>query len=350
MNCKKYLILLAYLIVIICPNLKGQLNRILYNDQPIFLNGVNGAWINFGRDIGPDTTDFEGFEKIFKTIHDSGGNCMRLWLHTNGVSTPCYDGLKVKGPGEDAISDLRKILDLAQKQDVGLILCLWSFDMLRKSNGKMVNARNIGILTVDSLMDTYIQNALIPMVDSLKSNKGIIAWEIFNEPEGMCPDITWGGWDNLEHVNISNVLRFINKCASAIHDVDSSLLVTNGNWALISSTNKLGYTNYYTDASLIAAGGKKNGTLDFYCLHHYDWSPNSPFEYPIAYWDWDKPVVLAEFFPNCKNCGEFSNYEKLYKLGYAGALGWSWNDAIIKDILREMKYMKDKYPEDVEIK
>jgi hypothetical protein len=222
--------------------------------------------------------------------------------------------------------------------------------MLRKKYGEDIISRNKAILTVDSLMESYIRNALIPMVDSLKDHPGIIAWEIFNEPEGMCYDITWGGWDFTEHVSIANVQRFVNRCAAAIHHVDPLLKVTNGAWSLISATDKGEYTNFYTDERLIAAGGEVDGTLDFYTVHHYDWLDKSPFSHHCSYWGWDKPVVLAEFFPLCKNCGPFSNYEYLYQSGFAGALGWDWRGESGKHIRKEMQHMFNSFPDDITIR
>ena len=73
------------------------------------MNGSNVAWINFARDIGPGNTNFAQFQAIFQEMHAAGGNSFRLWLHTDGTSTPEFDsnGLVV-GPGAGAISDLKE--------------------------------------------------------------------------------------------------------------------------------------------------------------------------------------------------------------------------------------------------
>jgi hypothetical protein len=77
-------------------------------------------------------------------------------------------GNLVTGPGNRAISDLKSICDIAYNNDIGLILCLWSFDMQRIKDGGLpadILARNKNILTNDDGLNSYIENALAPMVD-----------------------------------------------------------------------------------------------------------------------------------------------------------------------------------------
>ncbi|MCB0749303.1 MAG: hypothetical protein KDC90_17710, partial [Ignavibacteriae bacterium] len=158
----------------------GQ-NKIKYNDQDLFLSGANLAWLSFANDVGSGTTDFEEFGNILLQIHEHGGNSLRWWLHTNGTKSPEFGSSDfVISPGEYTIQDIRHVLDLAWEREVGIKLCLWSFDMLRSNlNATQLN-RNILLLTDTTYTNAYIRNALIPMVDSLKEHPAIIAWEIFN--------------------------------------------------------------------------------------------------------------------------------------------------------------------------
>lgn len=328
-------------------------NRIRFNKQKIFLNGSNSAWINFANDIGPDSEiDIEGFRKSFAEIHASGGNAMRIWLHTTGQHSPLFNEAgEVTGPGESTIEDVKALLDAAWENNVGLELCLWSFDMLRKKNGEKYTSRARHILTDRDATMTYVNNSLIPMVKSLKGHPGIIAWEIFNEPEGMSNEF---GWAFNDHVPMSDIQRFINLCAGAIHRTDPSAQVTNGSWSFLASTevgekNK----NYYTDARLIEAGGDKDGILDFYTVHYYDWAKEalSPFHHDASYWKLDKPVAITEFYAKTTfGVDELSLHEELYKRGYAGAQSWSWTDANHQKMLLNMKDMYEKHRKDVEIR
>lgn len=350
---KQLSLLLAVLLLTSAAIARSPLNRIRFNKQHIFLNGSNSAWINFANDIGPDSEiNIEGFRKSFAEIHASGGNAMRVWLHTTGQHSPLFNEAgEVTGPGESTIADVKALLDAAWENNIGLELCLWSFDMLRLKNGEKYTNRAKHILSDRDATMSYVNNSLIPMVKALKGHPAIIAWEIFNEPEGMSNEF---GWAFNEHVPMSHIQRFINLCAGAIHRTDPSALVTNGSWSFLASTdvgekNK----NYYTDARLIEAGGDKDGVLDFYTVHYYDWAKEalSPFHHDASYWQLDKPLAITEFYAKTTfGVDELSLHEELYKRGYAGAQSWSWTDSNHQKMLINMKDMYEKHRKDVEIR
>ncbi len=236
------------------------------------------------------------------------------------------------------------------------------------------------------------------MVDSLKRHPAIIAWEIFNEPEGMSNEFYFYQLD--PHVPMSAIQRFVNLCAGAIHRTDSTALVTNGAWSFKALTdvpaplakigaglsqvsadqkqqlvsrfnqkNRLNLTsdeyadyvqrisavanhNYYSDDRLIAAGKDPKGTLDFYSVHYYDnWGDAatslslSPLRHPANAWGLNKPIVVAEFaLQDTYDVLKQDIYKKIFQGGYAGALAWSWTDVTFSapdDMLASMQYMWD---------
>lgn len=389
-------------------------DRIRFNDQDLWLNGGNIAWVEFARDIGPGETRLDLFEEMFRELREHGGNTFRMWLHTNGASTPEWEGegaeARVVGPGEGAIEDLRAILDLAHQHDIALMLCLWSFDMLRIRFGDHITDRNYALLTREDRLQDYIQNALVPMVEALQGHPAILAWEIFNEPEGMSHEF---GWSFNRHVPMADIQRFINRTAGAIKRADPNALVTNGSWSFratsdvtagwdlivegksgqdlsdeqlesvrqtMSARYDFAFTpeqaraaydtllswgpnrNYYTDERLIAAGGDPDGTLDFYTVHYYQWgwTFQSPLHHDKAFWQLDKPLVVAEFYMDDAFGVAWQDfYPTLFERGYAGALGWQWFDhwrnreGIAHNwprVLESTRLMAERHPEAVELR
>ena len=386
-------------------------NRIQHNGKDMFLSGLNIAWENFAADLGPNALSLNQFREEFQTVRDSGGNAMRLWLFTDGSHTPEYNSNGyVTGPGTVAVKNLKQILSLAHHYNIGLILCLWSFDMLRAA--KLDSARlyaNRKMLTDTSYTTSFIRNALVPMVDSVKGDSAIIAWEVCNEPNGMTTGTNYYQGDPT--VPVSAIQKFTNLIAGAIHMTDSSALVTTGpgSFQTLTDVNPIGKisglqtinslssaelqsitnvfnivhrsninpqqikdyllkvaaipdTNYYRDDRLIAAGGDSLGILDFYSVHYYYYNSAStalsPFTHSCSYWGLTKPVVVAEFHMTTTD-GVPTNYlyPTLYQNGYAGAMVWSWTDFpntpgnstnAASDTWAAMQFMKTNYKQDVD--
>lgn len=398
MRCNKMLVML--LLVVFNQVVFPQQNRIEYNNQQLFLSGANLAWISFAGDIGTELPNYDAFAEILLQMHDNGGNSLRWWLHTDGTLTPEFNSENfVVSPGSKTIEQLKNYLDIAWEREVGVILCLWSFDMLRSNKSSTILNRNRLLLEDTTYTRAYINNSLIPMVDELKGHPAIIAWEIFNEPEGMSNEF---GWSGIGRVSMSTIQRFINLTAGAIHRTDPNALVTSGCWDFKAGTDiqftakisdrlismniaqkkemeesfnqkyRLNLSadqiiehfqkvelvanyNYYLDNRLIEAGGDTDGTLDFYSVHYYDHAGigYSPFSRNATFWQLDKPVVIAEFHMKTTfGVPKEYLYQTLYSSGYAGALGWSYTDnqtTQVVDLLAGMKSIWDNYREYVEV-
>jgi len=268
---------------------------------------------------------------LFKNVKAAGGSAVRWWFHTTGMTTPGYDASgKAKPISAENIADLKKILDAAKAEGVGLVISIWSFGMLDSGQTSNANvlANNKLLLENDSNRQAYIDNVLTPMVTALKGYPGLFAWEIFNEPEGMSSDAN--GWTNPADGRTAavNLQKTVNWFSSAIHTADPAALVTNGanNFATLSPSHG---KNLWSDSALTTAGGKANGTLDFYQVHYYNtWngaSANSPFLHPVSYWGLDKKVVIGEFWTDLTDGVAGADlYTTLHTNEYAGAWAWQY--------------------------
>jgi hypothetical protein len=286
-----------------------------------FASGLNVAWVNFANDVpNPDLTTFN---TIFKNAHDAGGRVIRWWFHTNGTVTPGYDaqGLTQKLP-QTHIDGVKAILAAAHTNGVAVNISLWSFDMLQDNAGATYT-NNQKLLEVDANRQAYIDNYLTPLVTALKGTPGLYSYEIFNEPEGM----TQTGWAT-HRTTEAFVQKTVNWLAAAIHAADPNVLVTNGSQTFDYCSNIAGKTNYYSDAALLAAGGKATGKLDFYEVHYYtvNGTSDSAFLHPASYWKLDKKLVMGEFYAaDTDGVAKNDTYTYLYTNGYNGAWAWSYD-------------------------
>ena len=188
---------------------------------------------------------------------------------------------------------------------------------------------NKALLENDSNRQAYVDKYLTPLVTALKGTPGLYAYEIFNEPEGMGPK----GWTPTKTTQAA-IQKTVNWLAAAIHTADPAALVTNGSQTFDYCSTVSGKSNWYSDSALRTAGGKQNGTLDFYEVHYYDANESkasgtalSPFGHPSSYWGLDKKLVIGEFFAVTTDGAQTNDlYTNLYNNGYNGAWAWQYND------------------------
>ena len=283
-----------------------------------FASGLNVAWVNFARDV--PNPDLGTFSTIFQNTHAAGGRVVRWWFHTNGTTTPGYDSSgKAQNLQQSHVDGVKAILGAAHDAGVVVNISLWSFDMLQ-SNAGDAHTNNQLLLENDSNRQAYIDNYLTPLVSALKGTPGLYSYEIFNEPEGMGAN----GWATYRTTE-AFIQKTVNWFAAAIHDADPSVLVTNGAVTFDYCSGVGGKTNYYSDSALRSAGGKQNGTLDYYQVHYYtsNGASNSCFTRPASYWNLDKKLVMGEFAAQATDGVALADlHSYLYDNGYDG--GWAW--------------------------
>jgi hypothetical protein len=313
-----------------------NVNWTVINGKKLFLSGMNLAWLSsnsFGHDVGDVNINIDLFTDKVKKIRKAGGNSIRWWLHTDASTNPKLDTSgAVTGLGLKTISNMRQALDTAYAYGVVVSMCLFSSDLLVPGTKASYTSYNLNsnykFLTVPSNIDTYLNNALKPMLDSVGSHPAIMCWEVFNEPENML-DTT----KVAKKITQNDILRITNKIAGFIHR-NSKKMATTG----IASFQ---YRSQYSSGKLITAGGDSVGYLDFYMVHYdpeYNADSLSPFSHPASFWNMDKPVMVGRFPAgswSTSMMGPSSTKPLLttetvnnafaytYSNGYAGALSWT---------------------------
>ncbi|KAL3874774.1 hypothetical protein ACJMK2_037744 [Sinanodonta woodiana] len=315
------------------------------NGQRVFLSGINQAWVAYAYDFGNGQYQYrrEVYERVIREMQESGGNSIRVWIHIEGETSPQFDGNGfVTGLDRDGtfISDMRQYIRFAGQHGILVFPTLWNAAVKQNYHHHLD-----GLVKSTAKLQSYIDNALIPMVIALKDEPGLGGWDIINEPEGEmisgemntdpCFDSRFlqnsgAGWAGRMYT-IQEYLRFINWQVDAIRRTDPQAQVTAGSWSPISVTDNFGHRNIYKDQCLINAGGKQMGMLTFYSVHTYDWNGryglDAPFVNDVSAYGLDKPIVIAEF--NQKSGGGMKlpqQFDYAYNHGYAGAWSWSYTD------------------------
>jgi Cellulase (glycosyl hydrolase family 5) len=342
---------------------------ITYNGKAYYVNGINVPWNQFGTDAG---SHYEWghlynpawFETFFAQCQQYGVNCVRWWVHCDGRSSPEFnDSGFVTGLDSTFLTDMADILNRAGNHNVMVMPCLWSFDMTKDntSGAGKYGGKHSDLIRSIPRTQSYIDNALVPMVKKFASTPNLFAWEIINEPEWSVSDIQAGGAGDM--VLKVEMQRFCGMIASAIHS-NSNKMATVGSASLKWCSPRVGpaVLNMWSDSALSAAcGNDSKAALDFYQIHYYDWMFNADWGYdPMqlspaktpAWWKLDKPALVGE----CPAAsGQYTVDQMIancFANGYCGIMPWSYgaNDGVgtWDNVKAQLKAFRDAHPDIVD--
>ena len=299
------------------------------NGQAAFQYGINYAWANFGSDFGNNRRGVAIMRaQRLASLMDMkahGVDLVRWWVFPNfqggGVDFDAATGAPT-GLGGTTAADIAAALDIAAQANVHLQFAFFSFDTFKTMvNSTTVNPHNLAsLIATPAMLSTLVSNVVVPFVNqvNLSPNRDRAAsWDVINEPEWAISATPTDGVDppfspqtTVTAVTYPVMLSFVKAVVNGLHGA-SDRPVTVG-------------------AAAMKWAKAWAGVGDFYTFHLYDWI-NADYPYTkslAAYGVTDKPVVLGEFpIQGLTGVPYATLLDTIYRLGYAGALAWSFNDA-----------------------
>ena len=219
---------------------------------------------------------------------------------TGEVSTPGFD--------EYFFQDFDALLEIARQRNLLLmpvLLDFWWCDLPKQVSGVQLGGHSDIIRDV-SKRQTFLDNALKPLIQRYASHPHILAWDVINEPEWAIQDIP-NAFQVGDPVTLQQMRDFVSDCADVIRTY-SSHGVTVG-----SARRK--WLQYWVGLG-----------LDLYQFHWYDhFAAEEPFPWPpYAELGLDKPCVVGEV-PTANTAHSVEEYLEAARAGgYHGLLAWSY--------------------------
>lgn len=297
------------------------------NGEKLFMNGVNTPWDNWNDFGGTFSKSF--WAEHFAALRENGMNSARVWISCDGTVglSVGKDGY-INGATTKHWENLDTLFTLAEENGIYIMATLMSFDHFKDSNGNHEAWRKV--VQEDELMDSYIQNYVIPFCERYDDFDSLWSIDLCNEPDWIAENKECGklAWDNL--------CEFFAKEAAAIHE-NSDILVTIG-FGIVKYNSDEYSGNKGADAYLQSLYANENAYLDFYSTHYYEWEAQyygypfdkSPVDFKL---DGTKPCVLGE----CPAVGMLGTtkwaqamtgdemYVSTYNNGWNGIMAWTSN-------------------------
>jgi hypothetical protein len=293
-----------------------------------FHYGINYAWASFGSDFGNNRRGVAITRAARLTslmdMKAHGVDVVRWWVFPNfqggGVNFDTTTNAPT-GLGGTTAADIAAALDIAAQAGVHIEFTFFSFDTFKTMvNSTTVNPHNLApLISTPAMLSALVSNVIVPFVNevNLSANRDrVSSWDVINEPEWAISAMPTDGVDppfspqtTVTTVSYPVMLGFVKAAVDGLHGA-SDRPVTVG-------------------AAAMKWAKAWTGVGDFYTFHLYDWiNADYPYTRSLAsYGVTDKPVVLGEFpIQGLTGVPYATLVDTIYRLGYAGALAWSFND------------------------
>jgi hypothetical protein len=264
----------------------------------------------------PLAFDFEQTEldAEFTEVRGPAGRALslvRFFIFCDGRAAPSFapDG-SVTGIDDSFYRDFDALLRVAARHGVFLMPVLLDFGWC--AHARTVSGVRLGghanVIRDAAKRQTFLENALEPLIERYGKHPAIFAWDICNEPEWIIDGIPSGLRQDLEVVTLDEMRGFVQSCAEYVHRLSPTHLVTLGSarrmWlALWSGLH-----------------------LDLYQFHWYDkFHREEPFPWrPYDELGLDKPCMIGEVPTANTRITRQQFITAAQEGGYSGLLFWSY--------------------------
>ena len=165
--------------------------ELVYQKAPLFLNGINLAWVSWGIDFkgnseyGNSLGSYCGAESAMRFLKQNGGNSIRLWLGEEPQEILTYHRKsgRVAGLRPGVIEAVQTMLELAAHYDVLVVLVLFNGALVRHKPEQLYDDCNL--FGDDVILNSLVNYAIRPLAAALRGYQSLAMYEVINEPEGV---------------------------------------------------------------------------------------------------------------------------------------------------------------------
>jgi hypothetical protein len=283
--------------------------RVSWLGKNWFALGYAFPWHYYNADFGDDSAlhihhSYATLARQFADLQAHGTHVSRWYVFNDAAAYPLFDAQgRVSGLPASFFQNFDDALALASAHGIYLVPVLLDTQLTSAATG----APRRTILTDPAVRQSYLDQALKPLLQRYGTHPQILAWSIINEP-----DWTAGFTDDPAYVRIAPAVLqdFIRQNAAYIHRYASQYATIDaGGLPWLSSWAGLG--------------------LDLYLVHWYPWIDHnypgySPFSRPAASFGVEQPIVIGEFPTKASPYTVQQSLDTFYAQGYAGALAWCY--------------------------
>jgi hypothetical protein len=253
-------------------------------------------------------------ERDFRAVQEHASRAfsiVRIFVFCDGRASPRFaDDGGVAGLDERFYRDFDALVDAADRNRIRLIPTLLDFHWCAKPStvGGVRVGGHAEIIRNPTLRQTFLDQALRPLVVRYADRDCIFAWDVINEPEWVLDDVPGSLHEGVDLVTLRQMREFIAACAQYVHRFAPAHLVTLG-------SARRRHLAHWTRLG-----------LDLYQFHWYDkFQPEEPFPWqPYEELGLDKPCIVGEVPTSATRYTPAQFITAAESGGYSGLLLWSY--------------------------